>query len=133
MADVSIIEFIVYGLVGYTGIILLIASSFKELPATKTQSAVRSIWILAPIFCMYMLASAGANIILDSTVETATADYETLNSADVVVTLNSTTTTSTTNQITLLQPVWVTLHILFFIMLILYFIWNMLQLLVKRD
>ena len=126
MADISIIEFIVYGLVGYTGIILLINSSFKELPAQRSQSAVRSIWLLAPMFCMFMLASAGANIIITN--DTITSTLINVNSTEVW-----TETVSQDKSITLLQPVWVTLHFLFFIMLLIYFIWNMLQLLVKRE
>lgn len=129
MAEVSIIELIVYGIVGYTGIVLLIASAFKELPATKSQSAVRSIWLLAPIFCMYMLASAGGTIWLDDGHTETVLNYNVTSNTLV----SNSTTTLLPNSITLVQPVWITLHILFFIMLLFYFIWNMLQLLVKRE
>lgn len=128
MAEVSIIEFLVYGLVGYTGIIMLIATAFREAPAMRSQSIVRSIWILAPIFCMYMLASAGATIVLHDDITTTS----TLINANTTETWTETVTTEQ-QEITLLQPVWVTLHFLFFIMLIIYFIWNMLNLLVKRE
>ena len=128
MGEISIIEFIVYGLVGYSGIVLLIASAFKELPATKNLAVIRSIWIMPCIFMMYVLASAGAPIMLqDESITTAT-----------LINTNTTevwteTVTKEATQISIANPVWVTVHLLFFIMLVIYFIWNMIQLLVKRD
>jgi len=104
---------------------MLIISAFKETPSTVSQSAVRCIWLIPSIICAYMLASAGADIYLSS--ETITK--EVLNSSDVIVTLTETTT----DKITLLQPVWVTLHFLFFIVLLLYVMMNILTLFVKRD
>ena len=129
MGEISIIEFIVYGLVGYSGIVLLVASAFKELPATKNLAVIRSIWIMPCIFMMYVLASAGAPIILQDEVIVTTLNY---NETSNVLVSNSTETTQP-KQVSIVNPVWVTVHLLFFIMLVIYFIWNMLQLLVKRD
>lgn len=129
MGEISIIEFIVYGLVGYSGIVLLIASAFKELPATKNLAVIRSIWIMPCIFMMYVLASAGAPIILQDEVIVTTLNY---NETSNILVSNSTETTQA-KQVSIVNPVWVTVHLLFFIMLVIYFIWNMLQLLVKRD
>jgi hypothetical protein len=129
LGEISIIEFIVYGLVGYSGIVLLIASAFKELPATKNLAVIRSIWIMPCIFMMYVLASAGAPIILQDEVIVTTLNYNETSNALVS---NSTETTQA-KQVSIVNPVWVTVHLLFFIMLVIYFIWNMLQLLVKRD
>jgi hypothetical protein len=118
MAELSIIEFLVYGMVAYSGLVALTLSAFKDLPATRSQSTIRSIWLIAPIICMFLLASAGAQI----------------NLGDNTITDDTTGGTFTENKtITFVQPVWVTLHYLFFIMLILYFIWNMLQLFTKRE
>ena len=125
MSDISIIEFGVYGLICYAGIIGLIFSAFKETPNTASQSAVRCIWLIPSIIAAFMLASAGVDIYLSS--ETVTK--EVLNSSDVIVTLTETTT----DKITLLQPVWVTLHFLLFIVLLLYVIFNILTLFMKRD
>lgn len=122
MADISVIEFIVYALVGYSGIVLLISSAFREIPATASGSTIRAIWILPSLFCVYMLASAGTDIYFEETTTT-------------LINQNSTETWTETKQdkITLYQPVWVTLHILFFFMLLIFFIWNIIQLLVKRE
>ena len=124
MSDISIIEFGVYGLTCYSGIIMLIISSFKETPTTVSQSAVRCIWLIPSIFAAFMLASAGVDIYLSS--ETTT--QQVLDSNNNVITLTNTTT----DKITLLQPVWVTLHFLFFIVLLLYVIMNVLTLFIKR-
>jgi hypothetical protein len=125
VSDVSILEFGIYGLICYTGIIMLIISAFKETPNTVSQSAVRCIWLIPSIICAYMLASAGADIYLSS--ETITRQV--LDSSNQIITL----TDVTTDKITLLQPVWVTLHFLFFIVLLLYVMMNVLTLFVKRD
>ena len=122
MSEVSIIELIVYGLIGYPAIIFLIASSFKESSGTAKISVVKAVWIIVPIIAMYMLASAGALISIDTVSSTL---------------INTNTTEVWTEQvdrsITLVNPVWVTLHWMMFIVLILYFMWNMLRLFTQRD
>ena len=122
MSEVSIIELIVYGLIGYPAIIFLIGSSFQESSGTAKISVVKAIWIIVPIIAMYMLASAGALISIDTVSSTL---------------INTNTTEVWTEQvdrsITLVNPVWVTLHWMMFIVLILYFMWNMLRLFTQRD
>ena len=123
MSEVSIIELIVYGLIGYPAIIFLIGSSFQESSGTAGKiSVVKAIWIIVPIIAMYMLASAGALISFETTTSTLTN-------------LNTTETWSETveTNITLVNPVWVTLHWMMFMVLILYFMWNMLRLFTQRD
>jgi len=104
---------------------MLIISAFKETPNTISQSAVRCIWLIPSIIAAFMLASAGADIFLSS--ETVTRQV--LDSNNQIITL----TDITTDKITLLQPVWVTLHFLFFIVMLIYVMFNILTLFVKRD
>lgn len=125
MSDISIIEFAVYALICYTGVIMLIISSFKETPMTVSQSAVRVIWLIPSMLCAFVLASAGADIYLS----TETLADQVLDSNNAVVTL----TDVTTDKITLLNPIWITMHFLFFIVLLLYVITNILTLFLKRD
>lgn len=125
MSDVSIIEFGVYALICYTGIIMLIISAFKETPSTVSQSALRVIWLIPSIICAYMLASAGADIYLS----TETTIDQVLDSNNAPVSL----TDVTTDKITLLNPVWITLHFLFFIVMLLYVMINILTLFMKRN
>lgn len=129
MAEYSIVEFIVYGLVGYSGIVMLLSSAFREIPATKSGSVIRAIWVLPSIYCLIMLAGISGTIYLDEGVTTNELIY---NGTDSSLITNSTTTV-TPNSIVLVEPIWGTVHIIFYMMLIIYFIWNILQLLVKRE
>lgn len=125
MSDVSILEFGVYALICYTGIIMLIISAFKETPSTVSQSALRVIWLIPSIICAYMLASAGADIYLSTEI----LSNQVLDSNNQVITLTDTTI----DKITLLNPVWITLHFLFFIVMLLYVMINILTLFMKRN
>ena len=121
----SILEFGVYALVCYTGIIMLIISSFKETPMTVSQSAVRVIWLIPSMLCAFVLANAGVDIYLS----TETLADQVLDSNNAPVTL----TDVTTDKITLLNPIWVTMHFLFFIVILLYVVMQILTLFMKRD
>ncbi len=125
MSDMSILEFGVYALVCYVGIIMLIISSFKETPMTVSQSAVRVIWLIPSMLCAFVLANAGVDIYLS----TETLADQVLDSNNAIITL----TDVTTDKITLLNPIWVTMHFLFFIVLLLYVVINILTLFLKRD
>jgi hypothetical protein len=129
MSEVSIIELIVYGLIGYPAIIFLIASSFKESSGTAKISVVKAVWIIVPIVAMYMLSSAGALISMSDEIAITTVSY---NVTDNSIMTNSTETTPA-RQISLVNPVWVTLHWMMFMVLVLYFMWNMLRLFTQRE
>ena len=122
MSEVSIIELIVYALIGYPAIIFLVASSFKEDSGNNKISVVKAIWIIVPIIAMYMLASAGATI-----------HIETIDSTLINVNTTEVWTESVERNIVLVNPVWITLHWLLFIVLVLYFMWNMLRLFTQRE
>jgi hypothetical protein len=129
MSEVSIIELIVYALIGYPAIIFLVASTFHESSGTASKvSVVKAIWIIVPIIAMYMLASAGAVITMEHEVVN-TLGYN----ATVVNQVITNSTTITDNTITLVNPVWITLHWLLFTVLVLYFMWNMLRLFTQRE
>ena len=72
-----------------------------------------------------MLASAGADMYLS----TETTIDQVLDSNNAPVSL----TDVTTDKITLLNPVWITLHFLFFIVMLLYVMINILTLFMKRT
>jgi hypothetical protein len=129
MSEVSIIELIVYALIGYPAIIFLVGSSFQESSGAAGKiSVVKAIWIIVPIIAMYMLASAGAVITMEHEVVN-TLGYN----ATVVNQVITNSTTITDNTITLVNPVWITLHWLLFTVLVLYFMWNMLRLFTQRE
>ena len=123
MSEVSIIELVVYALIGYPAIIFLVGSSFQESSGTAGKiSVVKAIWIIVPIIAMYMLASAGATI----HVETVNSTLTNTNTTEVW-------TETVSRDIVLVNPVWITLHWLLFTVLVLYFMWNMLRLFTQRE
>ena len=120
MAEISLIELIVYSVITYTGVIGLIVSAFRTTPQNQAdQSATRVIWLIPSIFTAFMLASSGAAINLEDT--TVTSIQVNLNTTE---TWQETVTTSQT--MTLVNPVWVTLHLLLFFILLIYVIINIL-------
>jgi len=127
MAAISIIEFVVYGIITYSGMLLIIASAFKETKLGKSESAVRVIWLIPCILTAYILGSVGGfDINLDTGVTTNTIIN--LNTTEVF-----TETFSNTKVITLINPIWTTVHLLFMTIIIFYVIWNIVMLFVKRD
>ena len=59
MADLSIIEFGVYGFIAYSGLLMLIISTIRETPQTKSQSFARAMYLIPSIICAFLLASSG--------------------------------------------------------------------------
>ena len=104
---------------------MLIISSFKETPMTVSQSAVRVIWLIPSMLCAFVLASAGADIYLSTEI----MSDQVLDSTDAIITLTDTTI----EKITLINPIWITMHFLFFIILLLYVVINILTLFLKHD
>ena len=64
MADLSIIEFGVYGFIAYSGLLMLIISTIRETPQTKSQSFARAMYLIPSIICAFLLASSGQVIAL---------------------------------------------------------------------
>src|SRR3990172_8799142 len=104
MADISILEFGVYGLITYSSLLMLIISTIKEVPTERSGSVIRGIWLIPGILCAFILASSGINIVTSDTTNT-------------IINLNTTETwTETiTTQIILQNPIWVTVHLLIFL------------------
>lgn len=101
--DISIVEFLVYGLIGYSGAIMIVMTAFREVPDQKAHSIARVIWLIPAMAAVFVLAGSGVNITLnDSTV------------SSVITNLNTTDTwsetVSTSDQITLLNPIWILFH-----------------------
>lgn len=124
MADISIIEFAVYGFITYTSLLMLIISTIKEVPTEKSGSIVRGIWLIPGLICAFILASSGINIITENT--TTSNTITSLNTTEVW-----TEVVSTNSLIELQNPVWVTVHVLIFTVLLIYIILQILTLFTK--
>lgn len=126
MSDISLAEFMVYGFVAYSSLLMLIISVVKEIPTTKSLSIARSIFLIPGMVAAGVLASSGVNI------QVATVD-----TSNIIRSINTTQTWSETtqqiNNIVLQNPVWQMFHILIFLVLLVYVITQMLNLFTKYD
>lgn len=120
MADISLLEFGVYGFITYSSLLMLIISSIKEVPNEKSGSVFRSIWLIPGIICAFIIASSGITLEINEVHNTITN-------------LNTTETWSETitNSVVLQNPIWVTVHMMIFLILIVYVVLQILNLFTK--
>jgi hypothetical protein len=116
----SIIEFIVYGLIGYSSMLMLIVQTVKAVPSESSGSIVRSIYLIPGIIACLIIAGSGDTII--------TNEY-----TNTIVDLNATTvwTEDIESQVSLSNPIWVTFHYLLAMIMLLYVIIQILTLFLK--
>lgn len=122
MPTLSLIEFGVYGLVAYSGILMMIISTIKEVPATKSGSIYRVIW-LTPCAIMCLFLAFG---VTEVTQADQTNTIRNLNTTEVY-------TEEIDGTIYLINPIWITFHFMLFIVLDIYIIVQVLNLLTKLD
>lgn len=111
MSDISLIEWIVYGFIAYSSLLMLIISTVKDVPIGKSLSLIRVIYLIPGVICSGILASSGVNIVFQ-TVNTTTRDVN----ASTVWTQMVTTT------IPLQSPVWTMVHLMIMLVLLAYVI-----------
>ena len=128
---ISIIEFTVYGFITYVSLLMLIISVVKETPAGKSQSIIRSMWLIPGIITASLLAGMGDQVNFET--HDSTVNEVTINGTTGAFLTNSTITTQTTAKVFLIDPVWVTIHYLIFVVLLVYVILQMLTLLTKIN
>ena len=122
MADISIIEFGVYGFVAYTSMLMLIISTIHETPTSRALSVARAIYLVPGIIAAALLAQVGPNIVTGSVTNTITA----LNTSEVFREVIS-------SETTLQNEVWSMFHYMIFIVLLFYVIMQILMLLTLVD
>lgn len=115
MGDISIIEFGVYAFFAYSSMLMLIISTIKEIPMTKALTIARSIYLIPGILCAGILSTVGRDITLP-TVSTNSTTIA-VNSSEVFTEINTQTQT-----MTLLDPVWIWVHIMISLVLTFYVI-----------
>ncbi len=120
MADLSIIEFGVYGFFAYTSMLMLIISVVKTPPDAKSHAIVRGMYLIPGIIASFIIASSGETIIM--------ADI-----TNTIIDLNTTSvwTEAVFNVIELQNPIWLTFHGLLGIVMTVYVILQMVTLFTK--
>ncbi len=121
MADLSIIEFGVYGFIAYISVLMLIISTVKQVPTESSGSIVRAVYLIPGIISCLIIAGGGDTIIL--------ADYT--NAINQTSTAAVDFTETITSQIDLQNPIWVTFHYLLAMVLTVYVILQILTLFTK--
>jgi len=123
LADLSVLEFGVYGFVAYASLLMLIISAIKtEIPTTRSLAIVRAIYLMPGAICALVLAGASTVIVASDTTNTITA----VNTTEVW-------TEQISNSITLMNPVWGALHVMIFIVIMIFVITQIMNLLTKTD
>lgn len=128
MGDISIIEFGVYGFIAYGSFLMLIISTVKEIPDGKSHSLSRVMYLIPGLICALVLSGSGVDIMLGT--ETTTENQILLHP----VTGNEVTvanTTTHTEKITLIEPIWILVHTMLFLILMIHVIINILAMLTK--
>ena len=122
--NLSIVEFLVYALITYAGILGLIVSAFRSGSGGQESNTLKIIWLIPCLFTAYILAGADDTITLDS--GTTTSINRNLNTTEVW-----SESITHTAEYTLLNDVWSAVHLLFFLIILIYIILNIITLLTK--
>lgn len=126
MGDISLIEWGVYGFIAYSSLLMLIISTIKDVPTTKSLSIARSIYLIPGMICAGILSYSGININLPTTMTNSTTISN--------VTMERFTENVSQSQfIQLVDPAWMIVHVMIFLVLLFYVIMQMLVLLTKTD
>lgn len=123
--NLSIVEFGFYGFLAYTSFLMLIVSIIKDVPDTRISALLRTLFILPGIVACAILVTSGPDIMLD-TVHTINLTNATGGITNDQIFYEETTTT---DRITLLNPVWSSVHFILFFVMIIYVIKQMLLML----
>ena len=123
MAELSVIEFGVYGFITYSSLLMLIISAIKtDIPTTKSLAIVRAIYLIPGAVTALLLASINNVIVSSDTTNTITA----VNTTEVW-------TEQISNSITLMNPVWGGLHLMIFIVIAIFIVTQIINLFTKTD
>ncbi len=128
MGDISIIEFGVYGFIAYGSFLMLIISTVKEIPDGKSHSLSRVMYLIPGLICALVLSGSGVDIMLGT--ETITENKVELHpvTGNEVAVAN---TSTHTEKITLIEPIWILVHTMLFLILMVHVIINILAMLTK--
>lgn len=123
MADLSIIEFGVYGFITYSSLLMLIISTIKtDIPSTRSLAIVRAIYLIPGAICALLLATSGIEILTDDTTNT-------------IVSVNTTEVWTETieRNINLQNPIWGAVHVMIFAIIMIHVVTQILNLFTKTD
>ena len=126
MADISLIEWLVYGGIAYSSLLMLIISTIRDVPTTRALSIIRSIYLMPGMICSAVLAGTGPHI---------TTQFLNTNSTLTAAngTLVSTSVTTNLAGFTISSQVWYLVHWMIFVVLFIYLVSQILIFFTKND
>lgn len=124
--NLSLLEFLVYGIICYSGVIVLVVSVIKEVPTTRSLAIIRAIYLMPCIIAAGILASTGVDITMDSV--TTNNTIRSVNTTQVWTEVQTQTA-----QFTLLGNFWIPFHMMLFIVMLVYVMQQILFLLTKQG
>ena len=122
MVDISIIEFAVYALIGYSGVIMLVVTGFMKQEDTSKGRAYKVIYIIPSMFCVLLLGFLGGSAVNMPT--------------NTIVDLNSTTVWTEEYQFQIVNTAWPMVHMMLFMVMLVYVLFNVIRIFTevwKRD
>lgn len=128
MSNLSIAEFAVYGLICYSSLLMLIISTIKSMPdeGLRVNTIARAVFLLPGLICAPVLATSGPDI-----------QIATIDTSNLIKSVNTTQTwteaTVQVHNIVLQNPIWLTVHMMIFFVLLMYVIRQFLLLLMASP
>ena len=126
MADISMIEWIVYGLFAYSSAIILAISTQLTPPMQRSLSIVRTIWMIPGMIAAFFLATTGENIAMLTIHTNSTTISNVTKEAFSEV-------TTQTNFFALQNPVWLSFHLMLGLVLGIYIMMQLVALFTSKD
>ena len=102
----------------------------KEVPDKKSQSILRSMWLIPGIVCAGLLMGSGPNITLQDDGSQITEVY---NGTNGLLITNTTSYPAAPNSIEIVNPIWSGVHLMIFLILLVYVVVQMLTLFTKVN
>lgn len=120
MADLSLVEFIVYGFFAYSGMLMLILQVIKEAPSEKSHSIIRSIYLIPCVVAAFLIGSSGDTLVVQDFTNT-------------IIAVNTTEhfTEDINATITLQAATWLTFHFFLGIIMLVYVFTQLITLFTK--
>lgn len=125
------IEFIVYGFFAYGSMLMLMITMIRDVPATRALSLARSMYAIPGIFSAVIISGFSPKIIFPVTYTNSTTLGYNVSSGLIQDKFAENATAITTNF--LVNPVWTYFHGLLAAILIIFVIFQILQLLTAKE
>ena len=130
MVEVSILEYGVFGFLAYSSVLMLIISTIKDIPTTKSMSIARSLYMLFGVIAACVVMGMGPEIVLPAGGSESTY---VINGTTGAFITNSTTTAEPVTISILNLPAWMVTHGLMGVILVFYVMQQFVFLFFKTD